>query len=242
MKKNILIISDGNGVDNGTFKKWPILLQLLHTKTLNIINRSVVGSSNEIMLYKLADAIKEQPIDYAIIQWTNPQRLDVVADTFWNAEAAKDNIYDFNLVNTLGETWWVSSGSVNPNIREYHNKYIKAWHAVQRTQSYMLAAAELLKQSNIKFSFSLCYDFEFVGPMSTVLNQYHWAWHTPNSGISEFRNSSQYVSYDTGQAQPHTLVQLDWINQVLKPSFEFIDYDDKTYYNIEQSLIKICLK
>lgn len=241
MTKNLLVISDGNGIDTH-FKKWPTFLKMLLSKTHHVINQSVVGASNEMIFMQLADAVRNQKIDQAIIQWTIPQRIDVIADAFWVEQAKTDPVYQNNLVESNNQLWWVSSDSNNELVKNYHHTYIKHWQAKQRSQSYILAAAELCKLNHIQFTFSLCYKFEFIQPLDSALQTYPWAWHEPNHGISEFRNHSQYAVYDTGLPQPCSLIQLEWLDQVLKPCCDFIDYDQKTFYNIQQALLKQCSK
>jgi len=237
MKQNLLVISDGNGVDHD-FKKWPTLLKVLTTKQFNLINRSVVGASNDMILLQLADAVKDNKIDCAIIQWTIPNRLDVIATPFWREQAANDADYSFNLVDSNELTWWVTSASKNEYIQQYHNRYVLHPQAMLRSQATMLAAAELLKHHKIKFVFSLCYAFDFTDAYKTVLSTYPWAWHAENKGLHEFRYTSEFLPYDQGKSQPHTIIGLDWIDRVLKPGCDFIDYDQQTYYNIQQSLLK----
>jgi hypothetical protein len=237
MKPTILTISDGNGVDTD-FKKWPMLLKLLTLKTHNVLNYSVIGASNEMIFMQLSEAVKNNKLNFAVVQWTIPQRIDLVADSFWEDQARIDPVYHFNLINNNNKKWWVTSASTNIHIKEYHNKYIKDWQAVQRSQTYMIAAAELLKFYNIDFTFSLCYAFNFIDPQIDILNSYNWAWHAPNQGISEFRHTSKYLTYDYQKPQPHPLIGLEWIEQVLKPGCKCIDYSPTTYYNIEQSLLK----
>lgn len=237
MKKNLLVISDGNGVDTD-FKKWPTLLKILTTKKLNVINYSVIGASNEMMLMRLAEVVNKQKIDYAIIQWTNPHRFDVMATEFWQEQAKADADYNFNLVDSNNIKWWVTSASSNPYIQDYHNRYVTLPHALMRSQANIIAAAELLKFYSIEFAFTLCYAFDFSGPYQSALDSYPWIWHKANKGISDYRYVSEFLTHDTGKPQPHPLIGLDWINQVLKPGCAFIDYDDEVYYNIKQSLLK----
>ena len=237
MKKNILVISDGNGVDTD-FKKWPFYLKLLTTKTSNIINKSVIGAGNEFIFMQLADTLTNEKIDYAVIQWSIPNRLDVVSSDFWCEQAVNDKIYHFNLHDCAGQKWWVSSASKNEFVRTYHNLYVRNWQAQQRTQSLMLSAAELLKYHNIDFVFSLAYEMQFTAPTKDVLSTYPWVWHEEHKGLSEYRRVSKFSNLDTGLPQPHTLIQLDWINTVLKPACHFIDFDYTSYYNIENHLLK----
>jgi hypothetical protein len=241
MKKTILTISDGNGVDT-IFKKWPFYLKLLTAKTTNVINRSVIGASNELMFMILSEALLSEHIDYCIIQWSIASRVDVVADNFWINQAEKDPIYHFNLINNNNKTWWVTSASKNEYIRRYHDCYIQEWQAAQRSQSFIMAAAELLKFHNVKFVFSLCYNMDFLEPTKNILDSYSWAWHEKNCGLSEFRHLSQFKEFDENLSQPHTTIHLEWVDKVLKPNCEFVNYPNTVYNNLEQALLKICLK
>lgn len=233
MKKTLLAISDGNGVDND-FKKWPTLLQLMTLDSLQIKNKSVIGASNELILMQIAESIETENIDCAIIQWTIPTRIDVVADKFWQEQAKIDPVYHFNIVQSNNQDWWVTSSSNNQYIKEYHNRYIKEWQAIQRSQSYMLAAAALLKNKNIPFVFTLAYDFKFDGPMAVAVKNLPWI----EQDLSSFRLISTYKDLDSGLAQPHSAVQLEWLDTVVKPSCDFIDYDPNRYYNIQKHLTK----
>ena len=237
MKKTLLLISDGNGVDNN-FKKWPFYLSLLTLKTYSVINRSVVGASNELIFMQLCEAVNKNHIDCAIIQWTIPKRVDVIASEFWLEQASIDPVYHFSIVESNSQQWWVSSGSKNTYIQEYHNKYISSWQALQRTQAYIMAAAELLKSKNIEFAFSLCYDYEFIDPNKKLIEEYPWIQFNNHKGYSEYRMQSKYYKYDENLPQPHTLINLDWIDQVLKPCVPFIDYSPDTFYRLEQSVLK----
>lgn len=240
MKQNLLVISDGNGVDTD-FKKWPFYLQILVGDRFNVINKSIIGASNEMMYMQLAEALQEHTIHKAIIQWSRPNRIDVLLDPFWEEQAKADPVYHFNIVESNRRKWWVSSASKNPHIFEYHSKYIKYWQAIQRSQAWMLAASELLKSNDIDFCFALCYNFTFSKPVKNSLLKCPWVWHKPEQGLSEFRMHSKYQSFDTQLPRPHTLIQLDWIDKVLRPS-NFIDYSPDIYTQLENSVLESCLK
>jgi|694.fasta_scaffold10387_2 hypothetical protein len=233
MKKTLLAISDGNGVDND-FKKWPTLLQLMTLDSLQVKNKSVIGASNELILMQVAESIEAENIDCAIIQWTIPTRIDLVADEFWKEQASIDPVYHFNIVQSNNQDWWVTSSSNNQYIKEYHNRYIKEWQSIQRSQSYMLAAAALLKNKNISFIFTLAYEFKFNGPMAGAVEDLPWI----EQDLSSFRLISTYKDLDQGLAQPHSAVQLEWLDTIVKPNCDFIDYDTKRYYNIQKHLTK----
>lgn len=233
MKKTLLAISDGNGVDND-FKKWPTLLQLMTLDSLKVKNKSVVGASNELILMQIAESIEIENIDCAIIQWTIPLRIDVVADKFWKEQAKNDPIYHFNIVQSNDHDWWVTSASKNQYIKEYHDRYIKEWQATQRSQAYMLAAAELLKNKRIPFVFTLAYKFNFNGPITSAIKNLPWI----EQDLDSFRFISTYKDLDQGLAQPHSAIQLEWLDSIIKPSCDFVDYDPNRYYNIQNHLTK----
>ena len=238
VKKNVLTISDGNGVDTD-FKKWPTLLQLLTLDTLKVNNRSVIGASNEMILLQLAEAINTTTIDCAIIQWTTPVRFDVIVDDFWSRQAELDPVYHFNIVENSQHRWWVSSGSENQHIQEYHKKYISYPQAQLRSEANMLAASALLKSKNIPFVFCLAYKFEFSQPFSDAVASLPWAWHQPNLGLHEFRlTDSLHRSLDLNLAQPHSVIQLEWLHNIVAPHCDFVDYPAERYYNIEKHLIR----
>jgi hypothetical protein len=241
MKSNILTISDGIGVDVD-FKKWPFYLSLLTAKTSTIINRSVIGASNEMLFMLLSEAISNNKIDYCIVQWTVSNRIDLIADDFWLQQAKQDPVYHFNIIKNNNKQWWITSASTNHYVQEYHNRYIKFWQSQQRSQTWIMAAAELLKFHNIKFVFSLGYSMTFLEPNVDILDSYPWVWHIKNLGISEFRSVSKYKHFDQKLPQPHTLIQLDWIDKVLKPNCEFVNYNETVYNNIEQAVLKSCSK
>lgn len=238
MKKKILIVSDGNGVDGSNFIKWPSLLQLLCTKTLQIVNKSIIGASNEIIMLQAAEAIHNEPIDAAIIQWTVPRKLDVVATDFWQEQANIDPIYHFNIIRSNSKKWWVTSNSENKHIKAYHETYIQEWQATQRSQSYMLATASILKTANIPYVFCLAYNFNFIPPSEKTVKTLPWAWHHSNTGMCDFKQISSFLQYDRNLPQPHSLIQLEWIDKVMKPATDFIDYDQKVYYTIQNHLLK----
>jgi hypothetical protein len=238
MAKTLLTISDGNGSSSANFIKWPKLLQALTLDSLQITNKSIPGASNELILMQLAETLRNEAVDCAIIQWTFPQRVDLILTDFWSDQAKDDSVYHSNIFDSNGARWWVTSHSDNKYIREYHNRYIGDWHSTQRSQVYMLAAAELLKNKQIPFVLCLAYHFDFVAPTKEVIEALPWVWHEPNKGLSEFRSSSQFYNLDQGLANPHSAIQLDWINAVLKPKCEFVDYPEIRYYNIQKHLTR----
>ena len=74
MKKTLLAVSDGNGVDTANFKKWPSLLQALASASLKIKNKSVVGASNEMILMQIAESIESEKL---FVEWLITKEFNV---------------------------------------------------------------------------------------------------------------------------------------------------------------------
>lgn len=224
----ILIISDGNGIDVDNCPKWPSMLK--HLTGHDIENRSVIGSSNETMFNLLRDT-NLSDIDHAIIQWSFPQRFDTVINEYWIEQAENDPIYHFNIHKILDRDWWISSGSKNDAVREYHTKFVREPQAKHRTIANIWAATAYLRHKNVPHTFSLCYDID-LGEEILDLN---WAWHKTYGGIRSFTEQSKHGNLDDAACpRPHPLVQLEWIKEVLAPVME-IKIDTKRYQKIEES-------
>ena len=228
----ILTISDGNGVDVERCPKWPTILK--HLTGSVVKNLSIVGASNETMFNVLRDADLKD-VDHAIIQWSFPQRFDTIIDDFWIEQAEKDLTYHFNIHEILGEDWWISSGSKNENVREYHTKFIRKSQATHRTIANIWAATAYLRHKQVSHTFSLCYDIE----LDEEVLDLNWAWHKRYGGIRSFSEQSKHKDLDDISCpRPHPLVQLEWIKKILAPSIS-IEINEDRYRKIEESFDKM---
>lgn len=240
MKKRLLIISDGNGVDSGSNRRWPTLLKLLLNQTHEVVNHSIAGASNETILFKLAETLGEQTFDQAIIQWNGYRRVDLVINDFLQPHVSREEKYN-RTTSINGKDIWVTSGCKNSLISQYHSM-IDNWHTKQRNQAFFLSAANILQQARVDFYFTLGYSFDFEPPLNSFVDQLPWLWHEHHLGLDNFRQISEFKDLDLNLPQPHTLVHLDWIQSVLLPQCSFIDYSPQTFYNIKQALLKQCSK
>lgn len=227
----ILTISDGNGVDRESSPRWPTILR--HLTDIKILNKSVVGASNETMFNLLRDTDLSD-VDHAVVQWTAFSRLDVIVDDFWITQAENDPVYYFNLHKILGDTWWVSSASQNEHVLEYHKKYIRTAQAKHRSTAFLWAAIAYLNHHGVPFTFSLCYDLDLDLDFPDGM----WAWHKPNGGIRSFHEISKHGNLDIPECpRPHPLVQLDWLRQILIPKIG-MQLDESRFSKIEKMFIE----
>ena len=228
---SILCISDGLGVDIELCPKWPTILSILLKK--KIVNKSIIGAGNEIILTILNQELEKNSYDYVIIQWTSPDRLDVLCDNRWLAIAKNDPVYYFNLHNIAGNTWWSSSGSKSKEVLQYKS-LITADQFKMRSYTNMLAACYLLEKRSIPYTFTLSYDLDIF----PELIDKNWAWHKMNKGMRDYSTVSKFSAFDDPTcARPHPLVHLDWLKNILIPSVgETID--EKKYEKLEASMIE----
>ena len=221
---NLLTIADGFGDSQihpqwyPEYIKWPEIVKLM-TKGLNLVNLSRYGAGNEYIV----NCIKENFIDKdkVLIQWAVPQRLDLVLDhadkLFWQNEISQDPVYYDNILKINDVNFWLSSGSVNSSIREYHTKYISQKQHELRSLIYIDYIKMLLESANIDYNFFLSVKSSYLKDLSSVAN---WIWHEPYYGMCEFRSISRYADLDLGETQPIPLIQYDYIQQFIIPNMD----------------------
>ena len=102
----LLTLSDGYGDSKAVpawypkYWKWPEIIKLM-TKGIELKNCSRYGAGNEFIVNTLKQNIDSA--DVVMIQWAQPNRLDLVLtqnnNNFWSKVIASDPIYNNNIVN-----------------------------------------------------------------------------------------------------------------------------------------------
>lgn len=221
---NLLTLADGFG-DNLTgppwypeYIKWPEIIKFM-TKGVNLTNMARYGAGNEYIINCLKANLLNK--DKILIQWAIPNRLDLVLDNnnsiYWEEAISKDLVYSDNILEINNIKFWISSGSINPDVIEYHKKYIGVKQHQLRSLIYIDYARILLETADIDYKF-------FLNESSTYLkdlpNKNNWIWHDPYMGMHEFRFHSKYSDLDLGVTQPLPLIQFDFIQQYILPSMD----------------------
>lgn len=217
---NLLTIADGYGDTAAVpaswypdYIKWPELIALM-TCNVTLTNCSRYGAGNEYITNCLRANVNQQ--DYVLIQWAQPDRLDLVLDhqdTFWNDTIATDQVYNNNTVNLGTDQFWLSSASTTEPVREYHDKFISSRQHQLRSQLYIDYATLLLKQHNIEFKFMLTENSEYLAHIDPT----NWIWHNPWHGMQNFRTHSKYSELDFGLNQPIPLIFFEFIKLFIMP-------------------------
>lgn len=242
----LLTLADGYGDSNAVpdwyqkYWKWPEIIKLM-SKGVVLNNCSRYGAGNEFIVNQLKQNIDSA--DVVIIQWAQPNRLDLVLDhddpEFWRNVIAGDPVYNNNIVNCGDTQFWISSGSSAPAIRDYHQKYISGTQHQLRSQMFVEYAKLLLEQRGVDYRFMLVQDSRYIDTDA------RWIWHNPFSGMNEFRHLSKYSHLELGIVQPLPLVAFDFIKQYIMPSIDLqwraaaeIDAVENMLYRHYQDAVK----
>lgn len=235
----LLTLSDGYGDSSAVpswypkYWKWPEIIKLI-TSGLELNNRSRYGAGNEFIVNQLKQNIND--VDSVIIQWAQPNRLDLVlAHTdakFWDNVISSDSVYNNNVVSCGADKIWISSASKTDAVREYHNRYISIRQHQLRSQIYIEYAKLLLDQRNLNYRFMLVSDSNYLDLGA------NWICHQPFKGMDSFRYDSKYRDLELGLTQPIPLVAFDFIKQYIMPNIDLQWRSSKEINAVENMLYR----
>jgi hypothetical protein len=217
----LLTLADGYGDSIAVpqwypkYWKWPKLIELM-TKGLEIVNLSRYGAGNEFIVNQLKQ--NSNVADKAIIQWAQPNRLDLVLShndsKYWLDVIASDPVYYNNIVDCGNNKFWISSGSKTDPIKDYHQRFITLEQHRLRSQIFIEYAKMLLEAQKVDYRFMLVDNSEYLNIDA------NWICHEPMKGMSDFKKKSNYANLDLGIVQPTPLVAFDFIKQFVMPSID----------------------
>lgn len=235
----LLTLSDGYGDSAAVpawyskYRKWPEIIQLM-TKGVDLNNRSRYGAGNEFIVNQLKNNVDSA--DVVIIQWAQPDRLDLVLahrnPQFWKEVIASDQVYNNSVVDCGNNKFWISSGSQTTAVQEYHQQYISFKQHQMRSQIFVEYAKMLLEQRNIDYRFLLVDNSEYLGIGA------NWICHEPFKGMSDFKSKSKYRNLDLGIVQPTPLVAFDFIKQYIMPNINLPWRDNRDINAVENMLYR----
>jgi hypothetical protein len=235
----LLTIADGYGDSDAVpmwypkYWKWPEIIKLM-TKHVSVKNCSRYGAGNEFIVNQLKNNVDSA--DVVIIQWAQPNRLDLVLahpdPKFWKDVIASDQVYNNNVVDCGDNKFWISSGSQTSTIREYHQQYISYKQHQMRSQIFVEYAKMLLDHRNIDYRFMLVDDSKYLNIAA------NWLCHEPFKGMSDFKSKSKYSNLNLGIVQPTPLVAFDFIKQYIMPSIDLHWRDHKEIDAVENMLYR----
>ena len=233
----LLTIADGYGDSVAVpswypkYWKWPEIIKLM-TKGVSLNNCSRYGAGNEFIVNQLKQNIDSA--DVVIIQWAQPDRLDLVLahhdPIFWKDVIASDPGYSNNVVECGDNKFWISSASQTAAIQEYHQKYISLRQHQMRSQIFVEYAKMLLEQRDIDYRFMLVDNNNYLDIAA------NWVCHEPFKGMSDFKSKSKYRDLELGLVQPTPLVAFDFINKYIMPSID-LPWRDHTELDAVENML-----
>ena len=229
MSSSNTIYTFGDGFAHGhIWPEWPQILAAL-LPDYQIVNCSGIGAGNEFIFSNLVNKLIQNPTAIYVALWAGTTRFDkLIQDSSWDPVIQQDPAYSKNFQTTDGNTWWLSSASQLPQIQKYHAEYVQVEQAQLRTFNYIWTANQLLKHTqNYMFS---SYRFRFLTDSQQALCQLH-------PDMTSFSQSPELAKFLTKEVQPHPIVHLEWIKQMLLPTLqinvdpEWLDVLTKRMYN-----------
>jgi hypothetical protein len=185
----ILTFGDGYAA-NHIWPEWPAVLQALYPE-LEHENFGAVGAGDEFIATAVVQAHQRWPQAFFIVQWAQSNRFDkLIQDTSWDSIIDSDPVYDFNRVNLHGQTWWLSSASQQPAVRQYHDQYVQTKQADLRSSNYRYLVANLLQERSIFFDLAK---------------------------IRNFANQPRFATVRQQHVQPSPIVHMTWVEEYLVP-------------------------
>ena len=239
---NLLTLADGFGdsvaVPNWypTYYKWPKIIELM-THDLAVCDFSRYGAGNEYLVNVLKQHIASS--DAVLLQWTIPNRLDLVLDASnqaWQEVISSDPVYHDNVVKLNNHDFWLSSSSKVTKVQDYHRTYISLSQHQLRSQLFIDYAKLLINQHQVNYRFMLTWDSLYLE--DNVANDINWSWHTPFKGMHDFRYHSKFSELDLGITQPIPLIHYDFIKQFIMPYLNLPWRSERELAAVETMLYK----
>ena len=244
MTFKILTLSDGFGDTTASpawypdYYKWPFILGLMTEKT-EIINLSKYSAGNEYITNALRSNYKQA--DAVFVMWPTASRLDLmlthenpIIKSQWEDIIKNDPVYHDN-IKIIDETkWWLSGGSKQSSVLEYHERFISRPQHQLRAQIWMEYCHQLLQEK--MHGFMLTYELSYIKNLNVPEDT--WIWHEPFKGITDWRLKSRFRDLDLKINQPIPLIQFDFIKQFIMPKFDLPWRTDPEVDAIESMLLK----
>jgi len=207
MKK---IYTFGDGFATGhLWPEWPQILQALVPEYLVINTCSAIGAGAEYLVTGLVDLVPELENHMVIFQWPTANRFDkLIEDKHWFHVGKTDPVYHFNFHKRPYGIWWISSASQQPQVREYHEKFVQSGQHKIRLQNYQTLVRNTLENLNCDYCFT-----------STDEHQYY-------STLNRFAETRQQ------EVQPSPIVHYYFLIEKILPQINIV-YDSARAAKLE---------
>jgi hypothetical protein len=165
MKK---IYTFGDGFATGhLWPEWPQILQAL-VPDYSVNNTcSAIGAGAEYLVTGLVDLVPELANNLVIFQWPMAARFDkLIEDKHWFHVGKTDPVYHFNFHKRPYGIWWISSASQQPQVREYHEKFVQSKQHKIRLQNYQTLVRNTLENLNCSYCFTSTHEHQYYSTLN----------------------------------------------------------------------------
>jgi hypothetical protein len=185
----------GDGFVTGhVWPEWPQILQAL-VPQYQIINTTGLGAGSEFLVSGFVDLIEDMQDSIVIFQWPDTDRLDkMLQDDSWQSIIDADPVYNKNVyTDCAGRRWWLSSASINQEVKNYHKRLIQPLQHARRQQVYQTLVSHTCRNLNCQMI------------------------QTSTPEQDEFSRSERFKTVRQNQAQPSPIVHFYWLIEEILP-------------------------
>jgi hypothetical protein len=214
------IFTFGDGFATGhIWPEWPDILSAIYP-SMEIINTSAIGAGSEFLVNAILSKTTQNIDGMYLIQWPHPCRFDkLIENKQWDQIINTDTTYAKNVYYLNDKKWWVSSESMQSEVRMYHDFYIEKQQAELRNFNYMILLKNYLENNNIQYRFMLTYAADYLSEFEKKqLITANWCWHKPWHGMSEYSVLDKYINIRQNEVQPSPIIHIDWLVECLLPT------------------------
>lgn len=161
----------GDGFATGhLWPEWPQILQAVMPDH-NIINTAGIGAGAEWLVNGFVDLLPEMTNNTVIFQWPQPDRFDkLIEDKHWFHIAKTDPVYHFNFHKKHNGIWWLSSASQQPQVREYHEKFVQVNQHRMRLKNYQTLVQNTLENLSCNYYFTSTYEQQYYSTLNRFVD------------------------------------------------------------------------
>lgn len=194
----------GDGFATGhIWPEWPQILQALAPQ-YEVINTAGIGAGSEFLVSGFVDLINDMQNNIVIFQWPSTKRFDkMLQDDSWQSTIDNDPVYYFN-VNTdhCNRSWWLSSASTTPEIKNYHTCLVQSRQQHRRQKVYQTLVSHTCNNLNC----------------CTI--------HTSTLEQDKFSRGTRFKETRQNEVQPSPIVHFYWlIEEILPHTNIIVDYE-----------------
>ena len=168
MKK---IYTFGDGFATGhLWPEWPQILQAAMPDH-EIINTAGIGAGPEWLVAGFVELIPELAGSTVIFQWPESKRFDkLIEDKHWFLIGKTDPVYHFNFHKKSNGIWWLSSASQQPQVREYHEKFVQANQHELRLKNYQILVQNTLENLACEHYFTSTHEQHYYSTLNRFVD------------------------------------------------------------------------